>query len=115
MGKAKVELRTEAEALLLKYAWPGNIRELANVLERAMILQRGARLEASDLGLQPRRNAPPDSGDELLPLREMERLHVERVLQRTSGKVTEAAQILGMARRTLYDRMKVLGITPPKD
>ncbi len=115
MGKAKVELRSEAEALLLKYAWPGNIRELANVLERAMILQRGERLEASDLGLQPRRSAAPEVGGELLPLREMERLHVERVLQRTGGNVTEAAHILGMARRTLYDRMKALGVASAKD
>jgi DNA-binding NtrC family response regulator len=45
----------------------------------------------------------------------MERLHVERVLQRTGGNVTDAAQILGMARRTLYDRMKALGIALGKD
>jgi len=115
MGKAQVELRAEAEALLLKYAWPGNIRELANVLERAMILQRGERLEASDLGLQARRTSTVDSGGELLSLREMERLHVERVLQRTQGNVSDAAQILGMARRTLYDRMKALGLATTKD
>lgn len=115
MGKATVELRSDAEALLVKYAWPGNIRELANVLERAMILQRGERLEASDLGLQARRASALDSGGELLSLREMERFHVERVLQRTQGNVSEAAQILGMARRTLYDRMKALGLATSKD
>ncbi|MBK8791885.1 MAG: sigma-54-dependent Fis family transcriptional regulator [Holophaga sp.] len=114
MGKPPVELRGEAEALLLTYAWPGNIRELANVLERAMILQRGERLEAGDLGLQSRRVSPMDPGEELLSLREMERLHVERVLQRTAGNVGEAAQILGMARRTLYDRMKALGLGATK-
>jgi len=115
MGKAPVELRPDAEALLLRYPWPGNIRELANVLERAMILQQGERLEASDLGLQPPRGGAVDTGDELLSLRDMEKLHVERVLQRTGGNVTEAAQILGMARRTLYDRLKALGITVAKD
>ena len=115
MGKAQMELGSDAEALLLKYPWPGNIRELANVLERAMILQRGERLEASDLGLQGRASSGPEGGDELLPLRDMERLHIERVLQRTVGNVTEAAQILGMARRTLYDRMKTLGIATARE
>jgi len=115
MGKAPVELKPDAEALLLRYPWPGNIRELANVLERAMILQRGERLEASDLGLQSRASSAPEGSGELLSLRDMERLHIERVLQRTSGNVTEAAQILGMARRTLYDRMKALGISTGKD
>ncbi len=115
MGKDQVKLRADAQALLLKYPWPGNIRELANVLERAMILQKGEQLEASDLGLLERPSFGTESSDSLLPLRDMERLHIERVLQRTRGNVTEAAQILGMVRRTLYDRMKTLGITTSKD
>ena len=111
MGKAQVELNPEAEATLLKYHWPGNLRELANVLERAMILQQGDQLDAGALGLQVRLDTTPDSSGALLSLREMERLHVERVMQRTAGNVTEAAQILGMARRTLYDRLKALGLS----
>ena len=80
-----------------------------------MILQRGERLEASDLGLSGRVPPGPELPDALLPLREMERLYIERVLGRTGGNVTEAAQILGMARRTLYDRMKALGIPAGRD
>lgn len=114
MGKEPVRLDAEAEAALLRYPWPGNIRELANVLERAMILQHGARLEAADLGLQGRALAAPVPPAELVPLREMERGYIETVLRRTGGNVTEAAQILGLARRTLYDRMKALGIPTAK-
>jgi DNA-binding NtrC family response regulator len=114
MGKDHVDLRPDAKAHLLKYPWPGNIRELANVLERAMILQHGERLEMSDLGLQGRASSGSENGDALLPLRDMERQHIERVLQRTGGNVSEAAQILGMVRRTLYDRMKTLGIMTSK-
>jgi len=114
MGKAKVELRSEAESLLLKYPWPGNIRELANVLERAMILQRGERLEASDLGLDGNQSSAPSGSGELVTLKEIERAHIERVLRRTGGNVGEAAQILGMARRTLYDRLKALGLSQEK-
>ncbi len=110
MGKAQVELNPEAETMLLRYHWPGNLRELANVLERAMILQQEDQLDPGALGLQVRLGAAPEAADALLPLREMERLHVERVMQRTAGNVTEAAQILGMARRTLYDRLKALGL-----
>jgi DNA-binding NtrC family response regulator len=111
MGKAQMDLIPDAEAMLVKYHWPGNLRELANVLERAMILQQGDHLDTGALGLPLRLSAVAESSDELLSLREMERLHVERVMQRTAGNVTEAAQILGMARRTLYDRLKALGLS----
>jgi DNA-binding NtrC family response regulator len=111
MGKAQVDLNPDAETMLLKYHWPGNLRELANVLERAMILQQGDRLDTGALGLPLRLSAVAEASDELLSLREMERQHVERVMQRTAGNVTEAAQILGMARRTLYDRLKALGLS----
>lgn len=115
MGKPLVRLDREAEEALKAYAWPGNIRELANVLERAMILQRGERLSTSDLGLQPSRRILAGAAEEtLLSLKDMERQHIERVLAHTGGNVPEAAQILGMARRTLYDRLKALGIPPPR-
>jgi transcriptional regulator with PAS, ATPase and Fis domain len=54
MGKPLVEILPDAETRLKAYPWPGNIRELANVLERAMILLHGERLGAADLGLEPR-------------------------------------------------------------
>lgn len=108
MGKAPVRLAPDAEPALRGYAWPGNIRELANVLERAMILQRGDVLHAGDLGLGSRAAASPVAGEEQLSLREMEKVHIARVLQAVGGNVTTAAGILGIARRTLYDRMKAL-------
>lgn len=115
MGKAMVTLGASGEASLLKYPWPGNIRELSNVLERAMILLKGDSLEAADLGLDGAPTLPYPGGSKLLTLREMERLHIERVLEKTAGNVTEAATILGMARRTLYDRLKSLGMAPAKE
>jgi len=115
MGKPMVALDPTAEASLLKYPWPGNIRELSNVLERAMILLKGDLLEAADLGLDGALAVPWADGSKLLTLREMERFHIERVLAKTSGNVTEAAAILGMARRTLYDRLKSLGLATAKD
>lgn len=115
MGRAEVQLSPGAESAMRDYGWPGNIRELANVLERAMILQKGECLEAPDLGLVVRRTIQSAVDGEMVTLKEMERIHIERVLQRSGGSVTEAAQILGMARRTLYDRLKTLGIPTGKD
>jgi len=114
MGRPEVVLGPATESQLRRYPWPGNIRELANVLERAMILQKGERLEALDANLEGPRPVPSPSG-ELATLKEMERLHIERVLQHTGGNVAEAAAVLGMARRTLYDRLKVLGLAPAGD
>jgi transcriptional regulator with PAS, ATPase and Fis domain len=115
MGKPEIQISPAAEAALLHYAWPGNIREMSNVLERAMVLQRGACLEEADLGLEHGREAVPAGDGELATMKEMERSHIERVLQRTGGNVAEAAQILGMARRTLYDRIKALNLVLDKD
>jgi len=115
MGRPEIQLSPQAESAMLGYGWPGNIRELANVLERAMILQKGECLEAPDLGLVARRALQSAVDGDMVTLKEMERLHIDRVLQRSGGSVTEAAQILGMARRTLYDRLKSLGIPTGKD
>ena len=115
MGRPIARLTPDAEALLARYPWPGNIRELANVLERAMILVKGDTLDARGLGLDAVPQPLSRDDGRLLTMKEMERQHVERVLARTAGNVTEAAAILGMARRTLYDRMKSLGLSTGKD
>jgi len=115
MGRPIALLAPDAESLLTRYPWPGNIRELANVLERAMILVKGDTLDAQGLGLDTVPQPSPREDGRLLTMKEMERHHVERVLARTGGSVTEAAAILGMARRTLYDRMKSLGLRTGKD
>jgi DNA-binding NtrC family response regulator len=111
MGKQHVQLGDDSNAALQNYSWPGNIRELANVLERAMILQRGERLLPEDLGLGSRLADEVSTCDDSLTLRENERLHIARVLRRTNGNVAAAAEILGVARRTLYDRIKAAGLT----
>ena len=104
MGKAEVVLGPEAESQLLRYPWPGNIRELANVLERAMILLKGDRLEALDVSLGSARPSAPHDG-ELATMKEMERLHIERVLQECNGNISRAARVLGMHRRTLQYKL----------
>src|SRR5690606_21733818 len=116
-------LRVGAAALerLRRHDWPGNIRELANILERAAIAARGPELQPDDLDLPgdaPRAATPaapaPGDGGPVLTLEELERRHIAAVLARTNGKLygpDGAAALLGLKPSTLQSRMKKLGIS----
>jgi DNA-binding NtrC family response regulator len=103
---------------LARHAWPGNIRELRNVLERAVLGCRGAELTAPDLRLPPpaegtaraERGAP--DGGRIATLAELEREAIERALARLRGNVVLAAQQLGVPRSTLYAMLKSHGLQP---
>jgi two-component system response regulator HydG len=104
-----------AAAALERYAWPGNVRELQHAVERAVILSRGEVLELADLpeairvaagGPEP---APAAGGTIAIPLgtpmEEVERLVIRRTLEQTKGDKNLAAQILGIAARTIYRKL----------
>jgi NtrC-family two-component system response regulator AlgB len=102
-----------AEAIQ-KYRWPGNLRELRNVVERAAILASGRQIEPGDLPDNLHR--APDAGDAAIPqvgarisLEELENQHLRQVIARTSS-MEEAAQILGIDPATLYRKRKKLGL-----
>jgi DNA-binding NtrC family response regulator len=93
---------------LLSHAWPGNVRELEHALERAVLVAKGPVLEVTDLGLRPAAaNAPPL---EQMTLDEVERLLIQRALDRHAGNVSEAAKALGLSRSALYRRLERHGI-----
>jgi transcriptional regulator with PAS, ATPase and Fis domain len=99
----------KAEVLLESYNWPGNIRELRNVIERAIILCAGDRIHASELpldGLEQWGPAPREESEHLLSLEEVESLHIQRILAATGQNLSKAAEILGLARATLYNKMR---------
>jgi len=106
MGRPVTGLSAPCAAKLLAYSWPGNVRELANVIERALTLTRSSCLEVEDLPRQVHtaeaRGKDPVPAEELVPLEEIERRYILRVLDATGGNKTLAAQILGVHRRTLY-------------
>ncbi len=98
----------DALAALLGHPWPGNVRELDHALERAVLLARGEQLTAADLALRPAGEG--GAAQEQLTLDELERLHIQRVLRRFDGNVSEAARALGLSRSALYRRLERHGL-----
>jgi PAS domain S-box-containing protein len=125
-GHAPLTLSKQQAALLKRYDWPGNIRELKNVIERAVILSRGKVLRL-DLAMSDILNAPAahdaaaetDSSRLLteVALRELERQNIERALTLAAWRVSGpngAAKLLGVKPTTLADRMKKFKIAKPR-
>ena len=105
-GRTVSAVAPELLALLKEYEFPGNVRELANTIERAVIIATGNRVEVSDLPesiraavLVQRRRQKPQS------LAEVEAEYVAETLAATAGNKTEAARILGISRKNLYERL----------
>ena len=136
-GHTGVTLSRDAEQRLLEYPWPGNIRELKNVIESSTLLAPGTTLTADDLrfdipvppserALPVARTPPPsarlpaaESSNRLLAAEasdatraEIERAHIRLALNAENGRVEAAARRLGIARSTLYWKLKRYGLRP---
>lgn len=107
MGKPIDHIRRSSMTALQAYPWPGNIRELRNVIERSMILTTGQGLT---IALPESAGSSQEVDDEM---RGVERRHIRRILQKTGGRIRGkggAADLLGLKPSTLYSRMKRLNI-----
>ena len=110
-------LTQEAWEMLRAYAWPGNLRELRNAIERAVIMARHEHIGPEDLPAELR--SPPLNGAEagtlspragsMISLEKLDESHVRKILEQTSN-LSEAADILGIDRATLYRKRKQLGM-----
>ena len=115
MNKTIDAIPSAAMEALMQYRWPGNIRELENVIERAVILSPGSVLRVPVRDLRSR-IAPGHANEEPHTIADVEREHIRAVLQETRWVLSGprgAATRLGLNRSTLYFRMKKLGIVRP--
>jgi formate hydrogenlyase transcriptional activator len=114
MNKRIATIPADTMDALSRYHWPGNIRELENFIERAVILSRGSNLEVPLAELKPRIKAgPADASRTLNTLEEAEREHIRQALRQANWRVggpSGAAARLGMKRTTLQSKMAKLGI-----
>jgi DNA-binding NtrC family response regulator len=97
---------TAAMQALLEHGWPGNIRELAHAIERAVLLAQGDQLRPIDLGLRAGSASAAPRFEELT-LDEAEKLLIRRALERSGGRVAQAAKLLGVSRSALYRRIEL--------
>jgi two-component system, NtrC family, response regulator AtoC len=111
-GKRVTALSTPAAEKLLAYSWPGNVRELANCVERAVALARLEEIVVDDLPEKIRDHrrshviVASDDLSEIVPLEQVERRYIQRVLEAVGGSRSMAAKLLGLDRKTLYRKLK---------
>jgi transcriptional regulator with PAS, ATPase and Fis domain len=103
-NKPNLKINQTAHEKLLKYSWPGNIRELQHTIEKAVILSESTVLKPDDFYL--RHTGSVNSTSSFTTLEEMEKQMIQQTLEKNNGNFTAAAEQLGITRQTLYNRFK---------
>jgi DNA-binding NtrC family response regulator len=120
LRKKKMKLAPKARKILMNYRWPGNIRELQNIIERAVILTEKETIEADDIGIRESLEGVEDEValSEDMTLKEAgamgkviaEKKIIAKILLKTEGNKSKAAKLLGMSYKTLLERIKEYGL-----
>jgi DNA-binding NtrC family response regulator len=106
LGRGELRLDESSIQALQAYSWPGNIRELRNVIERAVLLSDQKSITLQDLHFDGHAQRGTPFLDTRLTLVELEKQHIERVLNEERGRVEKAAKRLGIPRSSLYQKIK---------
>ncbi|RZJ81785.1 MAG: sigma-54-dependent Fis family transcriptional regulator [Flavobacterium sp.] len=108
--KAIKRIQEKAVQTLLNYKWPGNIRELQHVIERAVIMTDGFEITTDDLQLSPQKFGNNQALQTDMPLDEMEKMMVSKAIDKHKGNISRAAAELGLTRAALYRRIEKFGL-----
>ena len=103
MNKNVTDFSPQALEMFTGYDWPGNIREVRNVVERAMVVTKGNQIQMDDLSFPFPASAIPSGGESL---DDVERHQIEKILNQTKGNIAQAAEILKISRLTLYNKIE---------
>ena len=114
LGRGELQLDQSCIQALQAYSWPGNIRELRNVIERAVLLSDQKHITLNDLHFDGYTQVGVPFLDSRMTLLELEKQHIERVLQEERGRVETAAKRLGIPRSSLYQKIKKFQIPTSK-
>lgn len=106
LGRGDIELEPDSMKALQSYSWPGNVRELRNVIERAVLLSEKKTITLEELRFDGHATGRASYLDSTLTLTQLEKQHIERVLQEEQGRVEKAATRLGIPRSSLYQKLK---------
>lgn len=110
-GRADASITAEALKLLESYDWPGNVREMKNAIERALVFAKSPQMEASDFPEIVRAAGRPGAiSGALKSLEEIEREAIKATLDATRYKIGQAADVLGISRKTLLEKRKKYGL-----
>ena len=111
-GRPDLQFSDEARSCLLSYHWPGNVRQLRNVIDSSVVLADSDLIQRADLGLRDAGQPVQDDAPELtsLNIETWEQKLIQQALERTSGNVPEASKLLGIGRATLYRKIEHYGI-----
>ncbi|RZJ65855.1 MAG: sigma-54-dependent Fis family transcriptional regulator [Flavobacterium sp.] len=111
LNKTNLELSSEFIGKLENYNWPGNIRELKNVVERSAILADGTILQPEDLPIELQHPVQTNTGSmSAFSMSSIEKLHIQKVLNYTNGNKAEAARLLEIGIATLYRKVEEFGL-----
>jgi DNA-binding NtrC family response regulator len=115
MGKQVEGVAPSCLKLLQSYSWPGNVRELENAVERAVMFCQGRTITVADLSPEVRdylseMTTCPDEFDLSCNVRDTERKCIVRALQQTGGNRSQAAKLLGISRKRLWEKMKEMQV-----
>ena len=106
MNKPLAGFTPEALELVKSYDWPGNIRELKNAIERAVVVAKGNQITPDELPIPRGAKAIPESQS----LESMEKAHIKNILEQMGWNISKAAEVLKIDRVTLYNKIEKYGL-----